>query len=325
MKLNLGFSCALFILLFFPSCSKEPELKEQKTNPRIAKSGKKLVEGEEASVAPNSSSSLDSEPKLASPVKEDGISEPAQPAAPTQQEMQELIRRAKAGDANAQVDLGNIHFAGLGVPVNKKAAEFFWRNAAKAGHSSAVANLQMLYTKPEEGVSFFGANGKGERFVYLVDSSGSMGMGMRFQKEKKELIRSIRTLKPHMKFTVIFYDDVPHHNGPFNLYDATERNIRLMVQWVTSRGLGHNNYMIPALKEAMILKPDTIFLLSDGMPDFKPDRVCADVRKLNPGQKVVVHAVSLHDSKGRLLMKRIAEENNGEFRYVAPDKKLGER
>jgi uncharacterized protein with von Willebrand factor type A (vWA) domain len=182
----------------------------------------------------------------------------------------------------------------------------------------------MLYTKPEEGVSFFGANGKGERFVYLVDSSGSMGVGKRFIKEKNELIRSIRTLRPHMKFTVIFYDDVPHHNGPFKLYDASMANIKFMAQWVTGRRLGGNNYMIPALQEAMKLKPDTIFLLSDGMPDFQLERVCADVRKLNPGKKVVINAVSLHDSKGRLLMKRIAEENNGEFQYVEPDRESGE-
>ena len=112
MKSNLRFSCAFLILFFFSGCSNEPESKEQKTNPRVAKNGKKLIEGEEVSVASNSSSSLDSEPKPVSPAKENrgagvggsGISEPAQPPIPTQQEMQALIRRAKAGDANAQVD-----------------------------------------------------------------------------------------------------------------------------------------------------------------------------------------------------------------------------
>ena len=152
MKLSFRFFCAFLGLFFLSGCSNESKIKEQKTNPRVSKSGKKLVKGEEEIIASNSSFSLNSEPKLVTPAKENGgsfvggadVSEPAQPPIPSQQEMQALIRRAKGGDANAQVDLGNIHFAGLGVPVNKKAAEIFWRSAAKAGHPSAVANLQML-------------------------------------------------------------------------------------------------------------------------------------------------------------------------------------
>ena len=317
---------ALTVPLILLGCAREAKAP---VNPRLTKSGKQLTEETEIVLASDSSEAIPEENKpseivVVADAKEVTQAAAQEPPALNKAQMAQLMQQARKGNANAQVDFGNALFEGKGVPVNKQAAEYWWRIAATQRHPAAIQNLQMLYTKPEEGVSFFGANGKGERFVYLVDSSGSMGAGMRFQKEKRELIRSIRTLKPRMKFTVIFYDDVPRHNGPFKLYDATERNIRLMTQWITSRRLGGSNFMIPALKEAMMLKPDTVFLLSDGMPDFKPDRVCADVRKLNLGQKVVVNAVSLHDSKGRLLMKRIAEENNGEFRYIAPDPNLGE-
>ncbi|MDP7011599.1 MAG: hypothetical protein QF685_09485 [Verrucomicrobiota bacterium] len=318
----------LALSLFLPGCSRE--VVEKTVNPRVAKSGEKLTKEEGIPVASDSSESIPDEDKRSGNITTGDAKSVARSAAQetpalNRAQMAQLVQRARSGNANAQVDLGNVFFEGKGVPVNKQAAEYWWRLAAAKQHLMAIENLQMLYTKPEEGVSFFGASGKGERFVYLVDSSGSMGMGMRFQKEKKELIRSIRTLRPHMKFTVIFYDDVPHHNGPIKLFDVTKENIRLMTQWVADRRLGNNNYMIPALKGAMTLKPDTIFLLSDGMPDFTPERVCADVKKLNPGQKVVINAVSLHDPEGRLLMKRIAKENKGEFRYVEPDPTLEER
>ena len=325
MKLNLGFSCA-FLIFFFSGCSKEPESKEQKTNPRAAKSGKKLIEGEEASVAPNSSSSLDSASKPVSPAKENGgsvvggagISGPSQPAIPTQQERQELIRRAKAGDANAQVDLGNIHFAGLGVPVNKKAAEIFWRSAAKAGHSSAAANLQMLYTKPEEGVSFFGTSSKGSRLVFVIDKSGSMksrtGQQSRFDKAKIELKRTLKALSPEMEFFIYFYDNIELPMPGGRMKKATKENISNAIIWidtVTSQG---GTQPMKALEGAFGFKAETIWLLTDGV--FDGDNVARRVRVANIKLKARINTVAFIEKSGEKALKQIADDSGGTYRFV---------
>jgi len=207
------------------------------------------------------------------------------------------------------------------VAKNKQAAEYWWRLAAAQANEIAADNLRLLYTKPDEGVSFFGTEIDGDRIVYLVDSSGSMAAGRRFQEEKEELIRSIRSLTPEIKFTVIFYDDAPHFPKPLKLLPATEDNIEAMVKWVIALPLGYANRVIPALRNALTLKPDTIFLLSDGMSDFNPKQICASVRHLNAKTKARIHTISLHDRAGQPMMKQIAAENRGKYRYVAPSGK----
>ena len=320
MKLDSGFCCAFLILFFFSGCSKEPELKEQKTNPRAAKSGKKLIEGEEVLVAPSTSASLDSGAKLADSPKKDGgsgISDPAQPTIPTQQEMQALIRRANAGDANAQVDLGNIHFAGLGVPVNKKAAETFWRSAAKSGHSSAVANLQMLYTKPEEGVSFFGTSSKATRLVFVIDKSGSMksriGQESRLDKAKIELKRTLKTLSPEMEFFIFFYDTVELPMSGGKLLKATPKNISEAIKWVDSVECDGGTRPMSALYGAFNLKAEAIWLLTDGaFHESVPNKI----RTANARLKAQINTVGFMDRSGEQALKEIADDSGGSYNFV---------
>ena len=223
MRRSFSFLWALLLSVFLFGCAKEPEVAPKQVNPRLAKSGKKLVKELELAIAPDSSKSLNAKPKADNDaVRKDGaksggieagvVPEPASPAIPTQAERQQLIRQAQAGDANAQVDLGNIFFGGRGVPANKKAAEFWWRKALASRHPSAIQNLQMLYTKPEEGMSFFGTVSKGNRLVFVIDKSGSMrklsGQENRLDKAKRELKRTLQTLSPSMEFFIYFYDGV---------------------------------------------------------------------------------------------------------------------
>ena len=325
MNLNFSFFWAFFVLFLLWGCSNEPEVKEQKTNPRVSKSGKKLVKGEEEIIASSTSSSLNSEPKLLTPARENGgsivggagVSELAQPSAPTQQEMQALIRRANGGDANAQVDLGNIHFAGLGVPVNKKAAEILWRSAAKAGHPSAVANLQILYTKPEEGVSFFGTSSKATRLVFVIDKSGSMkrraGSESRLDKAKIELKRTLKTLSPEMEFFIFFYDHVELPMPGGKLLKATPENISEAIKWVnTVESVGSTNPM-SALYGAFNLKAEAIWLLTDGA--FHPN-VPDLIRAANVTLKAQINTVGFIDRKGERALKQIADDSGGSYNFV---------
>jgi len=245
------------------------------------------------------------------------VSEPAQPPIPSQQEMQALIRRAKGGDANAQVDLGNIHFAGLGVPVNKKAAEIFWRSAAKAGHPSAVANLQMLYTKPEEGVSFFGTSSKASRLVFVIDKSGSMksraGRESRLDKAKIELKRTLKTLSPEMEFFIFFYDTVELPMPGGKLLKATPENISEAIKWVNLVECDGGTRPMSALYSALNLKAEAIWLLTDGaFHESVPNKI----RAANARLKAQINTVGFMDRSGEQALKQIADDSGGSYNFV---------
>jgi hypothetical protein len=308
--------------LLLAGCSREtPGESSEKVNPRLAKSGQQLADEPEIPVANDSSESIAAEGKkpVSQPAgKAQAVGSSGKATALTPAQLEALEQRALAGEVAAQLELGNAHFEGNGMPVNKRVAEYWWRLAAAQQNEVAADNLRLLYTKPEEGVSFFGTRTDGNRIVYLVDSSGSMGWGQRFQEEKDELIRSIRSLKPHINFTVIFYDDSPYFPQPLKMLPATKANVEAMAKWVAAMRLGMENRMIPALRNTLTLKPDTIFLLSDGMSDFDPAEVCASVRHLNAKAKARIHTISMHDLAGQRLMKQIAAENKGEYRHVAP-------
>ena len=329
MRRSFSFLWALLLSVFLFGCAKEPEVAPKKVNPRLAKSGKKLVKEPELAVAPDSSKSLNAKPKADNDaVRKDGaksggieagvVPEPAAPAIPTQAERQQLIRQAQAGDANAQVDLGNIFFGGRGVPANKKAAEFWWRKALASRHPSAIQNLQMLYTKPEEGMSFFGTASKGNRLVFVIDKSSSMkartGKENRLDKAKRELKRTLQTLSPSMEFFIYFYDGVELPMPGGKLVKATPENISKALKWIDTIGCNGGTQPMTALHGAFNLKAQTIWLLTDGV--FSGSNVANGIRTANAKLRARINTVAFIERRGEKALKQIAVESGGTYRFV---------
>ncbi len=77
--------------------------------------------------------------------------------------------------------------------------------------SSAQMTSMMKSLKSDQGpkTQFCGVDGGGKHFVYLVDSSNSMGSG--FQSARAELLASIDQLKPDQRFYVVFFDEQPDY------------------------------------------------------------------------------------------------------------------
>jgi hypothetical protein len=67
-----------------------------------------------------------------------------------------------------------------------------------------------------------------------------------------------------------------------------------------------------ALKKALELQPDVIYLLTDGV--FNDDAV-AEVTKQNT-RGVSIHTFCFGDAAGEGLLKNIARENNGTYKFV---------
>jgi hypothetical protein len=167
------------------------------------------------------------------------------------------------------------------------------------------------------GAGFFGSKGAGKSFVYVVDCSGSM-YGHRFDRAKRELVVSINKLKPEQKFYVYFFND-----RTFPLFDpkpasgmlpATKDNRDRASRWIRTRQPESTTNPTLALKQALEMKPEVIFLLTDGELD-EPAEVRQMIQKNNKSN-VVIHTIAFDNEEATATLEAIAKENNGTFRFV---------
>ncbi len=165
-------------------------------------------------------------------------------------------------------------------------------------------------------VGFFGSSATGNSFVFIVDSSGSM-TGQRFERAKLELRRSLERLKARQKFHVVFFngDTYPMYTPreEVGLVAATSSNKKLARRWIRSQQPGSTTNPEAAIRLALQLKPDVIFLLSDGEFD-EPELSREAARAENSG--TVIHTIALISRDGEETLKAIANDNSGTYRFV---------
>jgi DNA-directed RNA polymerase subunit RPC12/RpoP len=172
------------------------------------------------------------------------------------------------------------------------------------------------------GRGFFGAGGGGggggdvdesARIVYVVDRSGSMTDSIDFV--KWELKRSIGELSEAKEFHVIFYSSGPPVEMPTRrLVNATERNKQLAYEFIDGVIAQGETDPSKALERAFDCKPELIYLLTDG--EF--DRAIIDqVKRLNVGAKVTVHTIGFLYKTGETVLKQIAEDSHGNYKFVS--------
>jgi len=166
----------------------------------------------------------------------------------------------------------------------------------------------------EGAASFFGLEARGQKFVFVVDRSGSMA-GPKLDAAKAELIRSVRALDRGAKFYTVFFNHTHTPMPAADLVRATEGSKRKHFAWVTTIGAEDGTNPTSAMKLALSLKPDAIWLLSDGI--FDP-RAAEVIKRANPGRKVQVHTLAFYSRKGEEVLQRIAEDNRGRYRFVSP-------
>ena len=307
---TLGVLLFSLYALLIPSCSK----KEAKpaANPRLEKSGQLIAAEPIVPVAKDSSETVVTEGEEIEAAN-DAAPDPAPVLSPA--EMAELVRHAKAGNPHAQVNLGNVFFEGRGADVNKAAAEYWWNLAARQRHPVAVENLKMLHAKPEEGVSFFGTVSRGNKFVFIIDKSGSMS-GNRLAAAKKELCSTLKGLKPTDKFMIYFFSDAAQAMPARAMLAGTPKNIQWATDWVRGRSVTGGTNPTQALSWCFNLRPDTVWLLTDGQFADGPalDAIAAGNRQL----KARINTLAFHDKGGADILQRIARENDGTYRFVRP-------
>ena len=160
--------------------------------------------------------------------------------------------------------------------------------------------------------SFFGLKARGSKFIYVVDCSGSMN-GRKLLAAKAELYRSINAYKVSMKFYIFFYNSKPIAMPGGELVSAADSNKRKAFNWVEHISAGGGTNPAPAILAALELKPDAIWLLSDGL--FS-QQACEVIQQANAKSRSQIHTIAFHDNNGEAQLKRIAQDNRGKYRFV---------
>jgi hypothetical protein len=163
----------------------------------------------------------------------------------------------------------------------------------------------------------FGIKGTGSRFVYVFDRSKSMeGYQARpLLAAKQELLQSLASLGDNHQFQIIFYNDSVRPFNPDGLsamYFATEEKKREALNFVRSirgdSGTDHLN----ALRFALRLSPDVVFLLTDAEGGF----TAAELRQVSGYNRsgAVINAIEFGERRGGdRSLATLARENGGQY------------
>lgn len=179
--------------------------------------------------------------------------------------------------------------------------------------------------------------------VYIVDASGSMVGALPVVLE--HLQRSITRLARHQRFQVIFfgreeYESAPHPGDvregvpTTRLIRATPENVREVLAWTNTVLPGGRSDPVPALRRALWLRPDAVFLLSNvitgvGQWEADKDSILREVDRMNPvdaklgRRRTVIKALQFLEEDPAEILKTIGTTHGGDdgYRFI-PRKEL---
>jgi hypothetical protein len=169
----------------------------------------------------------------------------------------------------------------------------------------------------------FGVKGTGSRFVYVFDRSASMeDMGGKpLRAAKRQLLESMDSLGEIQQFSIIFYNfDTEMFRGDRGAAslafakDKTKERARRFVSGI--RGEGGTDH-VSALKLALSLGPDVIFLLTDAEGGF----TSRDLIEISGWNKsgAVINAIQFgngpRSQSGDSSLVAVARESRGQYIY----------
>lgn len=166
---------------------------------------------------------------------------------------------------------------------------------------------------------FFGIGGYGESFVYVVDCSGSMNQNGKFDRARYELLQSIEKLNKDQSYFVIFFNHKAHPMDGGRLVLATPGRVTETVHWVNDVEASGGTNPLPSLLYALSLHPDAIYFLSDG--EFDPNTIQELRLRNRPNNRLhtkatPIHTIAFYDRFAAGLMRTIARNAGGEFRFM---------
>lgn len=192
---------------------------------------------------------------------------------------------------------------------------------------------------------FYGVAVRGERIAFILDISGSMRepigskrarkyiadakhladakLDIRLDLAKAELAHVLSKLPAKTRFNVGFFNDEVmwlHREAVVATPEAVEDTIKRVQRINASQGTNVHDGLVEAMTAAWARRPephpDTVFLLSDGVPSAGPvkrfDALADVIEEVNLTRQVRINTILVGDKGGRFL-RRIARDAGGRF------------
>lgn len=185
-------------------------------------------------------------------------------------------------------------------------------------------------------VGFFGIEPSGQRIVYVLDASISMGysgyFGPRYQRAVNELMRSIDQLRPDQHFYVILFCfqtfEMNIGTPPGQFIPPTEENKERLVRWLENVQLGPGTDPRVSIVRALEMAPSCVFLLSDGEfngeyfnnPPYRKRASAVSLARKHNESQCPIHTIGLEDKSNQKDLTRISEESGGRYRFVSGER-----
>jgi Mg-chelatase subunit ChlD len=169
-----------------------------------------------------------------------------------------------------------------------------------------VSNLDAKGNNP-----FLGDGKPFKTAVYVFDISGSMLTDNRLKRVLECLEEAIKRLKPNQQIKLIaFHSYAVPDTVAQGLYPASDANKKSAIQWLYQPKLPGGTDPTQAMLDAIQLKPEVIFMLTDG--EFDP--YCVDaVTNANQAQPnpSIINCIGLSEDIPNL--REIARRNKGSY------------
>jgi hypothetical protein len=182
---------------------------------------------------------------------------------------------------------------------------------------------------------FFGTKAQGNKFVYVLDRSGSMDYESaeindykvtRFDVARMELLKSVESLQPHQEFYVVLFSN--NMKQMFNEESllpkpvkATLENKAKLKDWLWEDRAAGGTDPRESLKLAFKMNPDAIFMLSDG--EFRDEKHDGDPLSIDITKKQIqekapirINSIALEDDSSKANMEELSNVSGGQFRFV---------
>lgn len=244
-------------------------------------------------------------------------------ATDTSSEENLLADSASATIIGPPVESGHLSGKGGGKTDGRETGGKSGARRAPFGRLSGGPSEKPAGSPGRQRAAFLGLNAPAQRVVYVIDCSASMSQNHRLQVAQRELLRSISRLDPKQQFEIVFYRDKPIPMSTWDrslngLRPATPENLKAAEQFVRQMDASNGTDHIPAIRQALALSPDVIFLLTDASEPRLTDKEIREIAQACRG-KIHVYAIEfgiLADA-GSIpsFLKKLADRTAADYRY----------
>ncbi len=204
-----------------------------------------------------------------------------------------------------------------------------------AGSMETVLRSSSRNFEPAQ-IDFFGTRDFGTRFVFVLDISYSMDarQGRRFRRACDELLRSVSNLKLGQSYYVFLFcwqTEEMFYDPAIEYVTVAPGHVQKLHDWISSISLGPGTDPRRALALAQRMKPDALFLLSDGRFN-KPSWPRSDTGWIDDDDKpfeasvragiesfyrdIAIHTIAFENPFTLAPMQDIADATGGNCRYI---------